>query len=472
MMEFNEFIEKINKIIPEEWELSEEKSRIMVRNNQEFIRSLDAYIEPDRLNQKHLKEIDRKFLFLRYISGIETLVMDINKKSRDEFSLHSAWLLGLNYAQRERIQNHLGTLYRVRNHIIHSLSLPQNDKNFNTFFDSNFDKAAKYASEYHRLIMLRCINRKRTIVSISSWIKQLRELKMTLYFDFTPSLYQKEIAKKIEEITEVPSPHIDDYYRPFELPPKEERYFLGIDTYGGLSTITHTIIGDNEDFYRNGNYLIPEKIIWCNICKQIDEERRKIERENFNEVIIVPKTHLSFLFYLGYRFWRVTKPPIFMNFKSSPVLLKPMEEFTNPSRYWQIRTENLNNKNTEVIIILNITHFKDDFVKENLADLNLLNLPILIFNYRNLETGRGVDSQSIVDKKDIYKACRAVERYLIEQKNLRLLRRIHLFSRAPASMLVLLGMHFHLQSLHVTLYEFGRKVPEEEEKYHKVIECR
>lgn len=104
---------------------------------------------------------------------------------------------------------------------------------------------------------MRCIEKKNIIASIASWIQQLRELKLTLCLNLSPSFYQSEIAKKVEEITKVPSPHTDDYYRPIELPPQEERYFLGINTYGGLSTVTHSIIGDNEDFYLNGVFFIP-----------------------------------------------------------------------------------------------------------------------------------------------------------------------------------------------------------------------
>lgn len=160
-----------------------------------------------------------------------------------------------------------------------------------------------------------------------------------------------------------------------------------------------------------------------------------------------------------------------MNFEGSPLFLKPIEEFVDPSKYWQIRTKNLNPKNTDDIIIINVPHYKDDLVKENLGELNLRNLPILIFDYHNLETGRRVDRQSIATNDDIYIACRALERYITEQKKFRILSRIHLFGRAPAAMMALLGMHFCLKNLMVTLYEYGKKAPVEEEPYYYVISC-
>ncbi len=93
------------------------------------------------------------------------------------------------------------------------------------------------------------------------------------------------------------------------------------------------------------------------------------------------------------------------------------------------------------------------------------------FDCHKLETGRRVDRQSITAEDDIYKACRALERYLIEQKKLRLLSRVHLFGRAPAPMMTLLGMYFSLKNLKITLNEYGKRTLEEEEQYYNLIIC-
>ena len=480
MMKLSAYKKKLEELVPRDMPFTEEEIEKFFRNSShdEFRRSLELLASEECMD-KHiantkLSRIDHMILLFKEIVGIEMLVG--GKRSipnREAFSLHSAWLLATNKDQLTEIQKYLGYLYEVRNFIVHALSL-KDCRVFKTYFMENLQKVLKTANKYHRLILLRLIVKKQGIIPKKSLIKQLEQLRTHHSWDLPLPRYYEDITNEMKQITGIPSSPLKEAKSLLSLPPPEEYgcYRLGINSYGGLSELTHNEVGDYENFYHSGERIIPEESVWEELRGTINREIRKIREKQYSYVRIVPKAHLSILFYLGYRFYSRRIITLLTDFNGKEIELTPLKGFVDPNGHWSVRTNGLKLNNGKVVVILNVTRPLKAKVDTDRSFLELQEIPQIVFNCRCSNSKIIPNSQCISSENQIKQACRALELYFTQLQETHLLNKVHIFVRAPSAMMILLGMHFRLAGLNVVLYEYGkRSVDDDSKHFYKVLEC-
>jgi len=466
-MEYTDFLRKINVIIPDNWQFSEEQTMLLLKKRKEFVRSLKALLDPSILSNEKLSEIDKYFLFIREIAAIETLITDKFRKSWDEFSIHPALLLAKSNEQRNKVQYDLGSLHKIRNCIVHSLNLPKNNKGFKRIFSSNIDRCLEIAIVYHKLILLRFIIEDKGILPYRKTLRQLRDIRRTLELDIPESMYKDKITDEVDNLTGMVSPS-----KPFQLPPKEDNYFLGINTYGGLSTITHDVLDGLESFYKHDEHIIPERESWDEICIQIDLKKKSLLSKRYRNITLISKTHLSILFYLGYKFQDLDDFSLKTSFGGQQAEIHINESRIDLPKFWKIENNTICPDDREAIVIINVTHHLNSEIDDDKPQLNLENLPQVTFNFYDSNTGIPVGRKCIISVKQISEACRAIELFLGDKQRFNSLRKVHLFVRAPTFMVILLGMHFCRNKFKTVLYEYGKRSSDDEnDHYYRVIEC-
>jgi len=493
----NEFYkEKFEKIFCKDWSIKFNEN--LYNENPEFFDSLEVLsFEEDLLWER--RKIEKMLAFFKDMVGIEMLLRETYKEEfiGDIVSRRYAHLLGEGIYQRYRIQNHLGTLYSVRNSIFHQLNinLIKKSEDFKRFFNEDFDSALKTLNLYHKLLLLRLITHQNDIISkkniitemskfdkdyseeINSSIDYRRKIKQLTLLDIRlnknlqlpDSQYKDEIDQEIINITKIePEKYFEDYLNKKS---KINCYFLGINTYGGLTEITHSQIGNPDLFYKENSRIIPNLDVWKNLSANIDNELKFIFENEFSEVILFLKAHHSLLLYFGYQLYNCKQVYKNSNLTFQCYIVNQfknqIEEFPLDFNYQKHRIlcsvkTNISKESEKVLVTINIRHDLFDEYLVQLKSLNLHKLPRITYSYifKNSE-------RLITYTNNFKQFCKEIEIDLNKRKEI---KTIHLIVKIPEVMMILLGEIFSKLKIKVILYEFGSKNINDNPNYHQVIE--
>jgi len=255
-MEKTKFVKKLELLSEEKWDLTSKTVKSYAKGRKEFTRSLELFKQVDCSYLQTANEIDKLIQLFIEIVSIEMLVRDNYGRPKEDFSIRGAWLLATSEEQLDVIQTHLGTLYNLRNFITHSLFLPSKDRNFKRYFKTNIDKALLAANSYHRVVLLRLIDKKKGILDKKTLIKKLLGVRLKLNLDITESFYEDLISRILTEVTEKKSMKRKEFR--IYLPKEVVSFYWAINSYGGIVKPVHIITGQETLFYENNVAIIPE----------------------------------------------------------------------------------------------------------------------------------------------------------------------------------------------------------------------
>lgn len=469
-MDTVEYIKKLELISEEKWQLENNAVDVYLTERKEFTRSLELFDQIDKSKLASRDEINKLIQLFIEIVSIEMLLRNNYGRAKGEFSTRGAWLLATCEEQLDTIQNHLGTLYTLRNFITHSLFLPVKSENFTRYFDASIDKALLNANSYHRLVLLRFIDKKRTILDKEILIKILLDAKLKWRLDIPESRYELLISKLLTETTKIKSKKRKEFS--LNLPEEDDCFVWGINSYGGFVKPTHKITGIETQFYNDNVAIIPDIEIWNNFIKEVRNTIREIYLKDYKSVKVISKTHHSILFFLGYKFYKTDEVEISMDFEGDTIFIKPLKENIEFEDYWTLLVNHVKETDQEIIIILNVSGYVDKFLDNDIKRLGISKMPRLVLDYKCGKSKIKPNSLCFENGEEIKHACRSLDLFLAHNKDLRSIKRIHLFSESRGVMMFLLGIHMRLQKKDVILYELGYTEDDVIERhYYKVLEC-
>ena len=489
---------KFKKSFNKEWSIKQIED--LKGNVPEFFDSLEILSISEEINVNQRK-INKMIAYFKDIVGIEMLLKGMDKKSfiAGDVSKIYAHLLGNGIYQRYRIQNHIGTLYSLRNSIFHQLNINKitRSEDFERYFNGDFDQALQTLNNYHKLLLLRLITIDDNIISKKLLLKEFNFLKnnfnaelekskdyrrrlgtlseldnkLILNLKLKLSKYDDEIQDEIIKITNM-TPLDSKYEEKLNIRLKK-CYTLGFNSYGGLTEITDSIIGKPKHFYKNDIRIIPNQKRWDEIKKQVDVELSFIFENQYKEVILFLKGHHSLLVYFGYKLSLIENINQINNnkiiFQSYIVnqFNNLIEEFSLDFKYKKHRklcTVDTNHSQEEdVLLTIVIRHNIFDEYPNELKLSNLDKLPRIIYYYNFKD-----QNKLITYTNDFKQFCNEIAKDLKERKTI---KTIHFIAKTPDVMKILLGKIFSDLNLKVILYEYGIKNIDEKNQFHRVLEC-
>ena len=370
------------------------------------------------------------------------------------FSVRLAWLLGTNASQRDKIQDQLGTLYSLRNNIVHEFTPPINSIEFKRNFNDDFKIASDIAKKYLCLSLLRVIKAEKEFLSKEEITSKLSNKLEGKKIDLEFSFHDEIISEKISSLTgRNSSPKNErDIYN--ELPNKKEIYILGLNTYGGLVEPTHKTIANYPYLYNHDYRIIPDKKTIARLKNKINLVCNQIIKSKYKTIKIVSKSYLPLLFFIGYKF-RNQNFIIKMNFQDiEKELITHKNLDADFDSFWISDFKNYNSDSDNLIIIINTsTNLFESFIVSN--ECNRLKNDYLIIYTLRPENESNDSKKTISSFEYLEKATFSLYKEITNFSGVNN-KKIHLFFRGPSCMEILLGRYFSNLKNTIFLYELGK----------------
>lgn len=473
--------EKISLLNIEHTKFSSNDIKHIIENREEFSRSLFLLSNLDETDVYSLNEIDKLIVLFKEVVGLELLIRFHEKGFiRDQFTNRITLLLATRNEQLEIIRNHLDVLYRVRNEVAHTLSINKGEE-FEIYFKNKIEEAISFANSYHKLLLLRLFYTETEVIDKTSLNLKLKKFgKISVINENKPldvplPEYHLILCKELSSLTGIESSYSKQAFR-LKLPDEKKKYYLGLNSHGGLITQVHESVDMYECFYEDkenfsgDSRIIPSTEVWEDFTILIKEKLKNIMIKEPEKLKIISKTHKSVLFFTGYYFSKAKKTVITSDIDGKELDLEPLKNNVDFEQYWTIKVQNLNNTDSEAVLILNITGYIDQIVIKEYERLRISNLPKIICNMKFDNFDLSPTNQELYNIEFIHKACKALELYLNNSTKTRSLRKIHLFVKTRGIITLLLGMHFGSLGYTVVHYEYGRNnTKQENEKYYRVF---
>ncbi|MCG3254607.1 MAG: SAVED domain-containing protein, partial [Candidatus Heimdallarchaeota archaeon] len=378
--------DKISLLNIEQSAFTEKDIKHIRNSRKEFSRSLFLLSNLEEINLNSLNEIDKLIVLFKEIVGAELLVRFNEKGSiRDQFTKRIAILLATRKEQLEIIRNHLDVLYRLRNEIAHTLSISKGEE-FEIYFKNDLETAIYYANSYHKSLLIRLFFKETEVIDKTTLLLKLKKFDRSTSISKIDKLdvplpeYNLILSKELSEITGIESSYSKQAFS-FKLPEEKKKYYLGLNSHGGLITPVHFSVDKFEHFYEDtktftgDSRIIPSTDVWNDFISSIKNKINEIKVLEPERLRIVSKTHKSVLFFAGYHLSKTKKIIVVSDIDGKEIDLKPLKTNVDFKQYWNIQTKDLNNKDTEAVLILNITGHIDQIVQNDFMRLNISNLP-------------------------------------------------------------------------------------------------
>ncbi len=443
----------------------------------DFSRSLLLLTDLEEINLSAFNEIEKLVILFKEIVGLELLVRFNERGSiHNQFSNRITLLLATRIEQLEIIRNHLEALYILRNDIAHTFSLKKREE-FEIYFSNDIDEAIHYANAYHRMLLLRMFFREKEVIDKNIFSIKLKKydnlssIKIGKKLEVPPPEYSFLISKELYSITGVKSITSKEAFI-FKLPEESEKFFLGLNSHGGLISPVHETINKSFFFYEDKEYftgesrIIPSVEIWNDFITEIRKKLKEIYILTPASLKIVSKTHKSVLFFVGYYFSKTKMIKLISDIDGKEMELVPSKDDVIFEKYWDVSNNNLKNPASEVVLILNTTGYINQIVEMELERLNLQGIPKIVCNLKLNNSNLSPTDQNLYNSNYIKKACRSLELFLNNSVHTRSLRRIHLFIKTRGVFAIMLGMHLGTLGYKVLHYEFGRENRQQEDEHY------
>ena len=362
-------------------------------------------------------ELNDIYQFLTYFFIIDSLMTKDDKSTGDKFSSRSSILLGNNRIQRKIVQNHLGTAYGVRCQLVHSFQLP-NSADFKKFFSNDIKKAKKLTQVYLRLILIRLIDEDFNLIDLNNHIgsNNFNDVKIPLYKDYIKQEIDEIILQNVININKEDLDSITD---------DKGVIVYGLNTIGGLTEKVNIIFEEFESFYINGVRIIPENEIWDKVLEKLKDSISNLNKLTPNKLKIISKSHLSFIFCLGF----------YLKLK------REMIQFEFNNQYINLEEKRETNNDLVNIEVLDLAS-KDDlfFCLSFSDDLFLVANHIINQNYNTVSKLYLKPKISLLNSKiDLFSLLKTIEESLYHVQNLVKIKNIHLLIRIPTPLVFLIG---------------------------------
>ncbi len=453
----------------------------ILETRKEFSRSLFLLSNLEETNIDSMNEIEKLILLFKEIVGLELLVrFNVREKIRRIFSRRISLLLSTRKEQLEMIRNQLDVLYILRSDVAHTLSINKSEE-FSFYYGNDIVKAIHFANSYHKLALVRMFFTEKKIIDKTSLVLKLNEFDKLSKTDTDKKLdvplpqYNSILSKELYRLTGIESSSSRQAFS-FKLPEEREKYYLGLNSHGGLITPVHSSLdnfeyfyGDKENFTAESR-IVPSTKVWNEFISLIKVKLKEIQILEPKRLRIVSKTHKSVLFFIGYYFSKTKNTIVISDIDGKEIDLKPYTINVDSEQYWDIKNQNLKRTDSEAVLILNITGHIDQIVQNEHEKLNILDLPKIICKIKLEDSVLSPTNQKLYSSEFIHRACRALELYLNNNIQTRSLRKIHLFVKSRGIFTILLGMHMRLLNYEVVHYEFGREdIHQDKEEYYRVF---
>ncbi len=472
---------KISLLKIEQSMFSDSDIKNILQTRKEFSRSLFLLSNQDETCIDSMNEIEKLILLFKEIVGLELLVRFNEREGiKKVFSRRISLLLSTRKEQLEMIRNHLDVLYTLRNEVAHTLSINKSEE-FDLYYGNDIVEAIHYANSYHKLALLRMFFTEKKIIDKTSLVLKLKEFDKLSKTDTDKKLdvplpqYNSILSKELYRLTGIESSSSRQAFS-FKLPEEREKYYLGLNSHGGLITPVHYSLEYFEFFYEDKenftaeSRIVPSTKVWNEFISLIKVKLKEIQILEPKRLRIVSKTHKSVLFFIGYYFSKTKNIIVISDIDGKEIDLKPSTINVDFDQYWDIKIQNFNNNNSEAVVILNITGHIDQIVQNEYEKLNILELPKIICKIKFEESDLSPRNKKLYDTEFIHRACRALELHLNNNIQTKSLRKIHLFIKSRGIITILLGMHLGLLRYEVVHYEFGREnAHQDKEEYYRVF---
>lgn len=442
----------LTKLLPDS---NESVKNLVLKNvvkNQEYKIALMVYNSNFDISPQKLNII---YKFLTDVIIIDSLIVKSRQSLKDNFSNTGALLLGKSRYLRKKIQGDLGTVYSIRNGLVHNFSLPKYDEDFNRFFNNNLENALKKLELYSKLILLRLIKKNYELVDLQKLVENSQ-------FNLNECLYDQYIISELEKIFPLDL-EINDEIDLDLILGKSNSLVLGVDTLGGFTEkINYNLLEQEnyyENFYKDEKRFIPSNTVWNEVMEEVQTKVSSINQQYLEKITILTKTHLSIVFIIGFH----------LDFNWKFIYFEFNDELTQLLREYPIRVEDVLEdpiftfKKDSNRCFFGLS-FKGDIIDifENKISINTEKDSKLIFKPK---------MKTLNSMNQVFSALDMIKKNLRMIKKNRNITELHVIIRIPTSLAFLFGNSIKKFKFNkIVLYERGKiDIDQEDIKYYPVL---